>query len=210
MIISQVLAVLTETGLSPEEFGEVVGVSGMTLRRWLKKPKQAAIPRVYVPAIREACYQLISQGRLQAASPSVRTILSEAPSSEYRAALQNLGLRQGSEIDKTASQNQILVVLSQIGSQTKKQADVEENRKKVFSFKKLGDEWSKRITTLWEIIRSKKLSPLDKLVAYGALFYLLTPIDFIPDNIPFFGLLDDFGVLGIAVTYYTTRFGEVL
>ncbi|EQD76717.1 protein containing DUF1232, partial [mine drainage metagenome] len=35
---------------------------------------------------------------------------------------------------------------------------------------------------------------------------LLTPIDFIPDHIPFFGMLDDFWVLGVAAAYYANKF----
>jgi uncharacterized membrane protein YkvA (DUF1232 family) len=46
------------------------------------------------------------------------------------------------------------------------------------------------------------MSLTDKFIAYGALFYLLTPIDFIPDNIPFLGFFDDFAILGFAATYY--------
>jgi uncharacterized membrane protein YkvA (DUF1232 family) len=207
MIVSQISRLLKETAYSPEDLGKVIGVSGMTLRRWLKKPPQAAVPRVYIPAIRDACYKLIAEGRLNPDLPAIRTILSELPSGEYQAALRNLGLRHGFEIDRAGSEDQILTGLFQIGSQAEKQTEVEENSGKVFSFKKLGDEWSGRITTLWRVIHSKDLAFPDKVVAYGALFYLLTPIDFIPDHIPFFGLLDDFGVLGIAVAYYAKRFG---
>lgn len=204
------LSLMKATGYSPEELGEAIGVSGMTLRRWLKKPKQARVPRVYIPAVRDACYRFIAEGRLDPGLPVVRAVLSETPSSEYQAALRNLGLQHGFEIDQPGSQDQILAGLFQIGSQTEKRSEVEENSGKVLSFKKLGDEWSGRISALWKIIRSKKLASPDKLVAYGALFYLLTPIDFIPDQIPFFGLLDDFTVLGIAVAYYTSRFGQAL
>src|SRR5579863_1845316 len=196
MITSQVLSLLDEAHLSPEELGAVIGVSGMTVRRWLNKPKQTGVPQVYIPAIREACYTLIAKGRLRAESPTVQILLAQAPSNEYRAALENLGLREGFDVQRNMSQDDILVGLTQIGTQAQKQNDVNNNQKKIFSFKKMGNEWSIRITTLWKVVSSKKLSQLDKVVAYGALFYLLTPIDFIPDQIPFFGLLDDFGVLG--------------
>lgn len=56
-----------------------------------------------------------------------------------------------------------------------------------------------------EVIRSKDLTLADKLVAYGALFYLITPMDFIPDAIPVVGYLDDFAVLGLALAYYAHR-----
>ncbi len=182
----------------------------MTLRRWLKKPKHTLVPRVYVPAFRDACYRMIAEGRLDPGLPVVQAIVSDSPSSEYQAALRNLGLERGFQIKGSGSLDQVLGGLFQIGSQSEKQSQVEEGSEKVFSFKKLGAEWASRITTLWKIIRSKNLSLPDKLVAYGALFYLLTPIDFIPDQIPFFGMLDDYAVLGIAVAYYTRRFSKIL
>lgn len=203
---SQISVLMKATGYSPEELGKVIGVSGMTLRRWIKNSKQATIPRVYVPAIRDACYKLIAEGRLNPELPEVQRLLTESSSSEYRAAIQNLGLSQGFEVNRAVSQDQILTSLVQIGAQMNKQTQVDANSKAFFSFKKLGEEWSGRITTLWKIIHSKKLASPDKFVAYGALFYLLTPVDFIPDNIPFFGLLDDFAVLGLAATYYAKRF----
>lgn len=186
----------------------MIGVSGMTLRRWLKKPSPGPVAPVYVSAIRDACYRLIAENRLDPGLPVVQEILSELPSSEYEAALQNLGLPHGVKIDPTVSHDQILTCLLQIGSHTEKQTRVNEDSKKVFSFKNMGEDWSERITILWKVVRSKNLASPDKVVAYGALFYLLTPIDFIPDHIPVFGLLDDFGVLGIAAAYYTKKFGE--
>jgi|SRR5579884_1967837 uncharacterized membrane protein YkvA (DUF1232 family) len=201
---SHVLALLEEARLSPEALGAAIGVSGMTVRRWLKRPKQP-VPRVYLAAIRDACYALISQGRLRAESATVRTLLARTLSNEYHAALCNLGLPQGFDTRHAMSQDDVLLGLSRIGTQSQKQHDVDGNRRKIFSFKKLGREWSQRIGALWQVIRSKKIGRLEKAVAYGALFYLLTPIDFIPDHIPFFGLLDDFGVLGIAAAYYSRR-----
>ena len=200
---------LAESSCSPEEFGALIGVSGMTFRRWATKPRKGTIPKLYVPAIRDACYQLISQGRIRSDSLAVQAILAEAQSNQYSAALFNLGLAAGFSVNNS-SQDEVLLGLSKIGSQERKKTEVDENQKKVFSFKRLGEEWTTRINTLWAVIQSKKLTSMDKLVAYGALFYLLTPIDFIPDSIPFFGLLDDFGVLGIAVTYYTKRYSGTL
>ena len=209
MIASQVLALLDEASLSPEELGATIGVSGMTIRRWLKKPKSMTVPAVYIPAIRDACYALISQGRLRPESPVVRNLIAQAPSGEYRAALQNLGLREDFDVQAEMSQDDMLTGLSMIGVQSQKQADVEKHRAEIFSFRRLGDEWAERITGLWQIVVSKKLKRLEKAVAFGALFYLLTPIDFIPDQIPFFGLLDDFGVLGIAIAYYKNRLPRI-
>ena len=198
---------LDDSGCSPEEFGNLLGVSGMTLRRWRTKPPQSKLPKLYIPAIREASFQLISQGRLEADLPSVAAILIQSNSQAYKAAIQNLGLREDFSAG-VLNHDSILTGLSQIGLQDQKQEDVSANQTKVFSYKSLGIEWASRIGTLWKVVKSRKISQVDKLVAYGALFYLLTPIDFIPDQIPFFGLLDDFGVLGVAVTYYSKRFSE--
>ena len=199
---------MKETGYSPEELGKQIGLSGMTLRRWMKKRGQTPIPAVYVPAIREACFRLVSEGRLNPAKEEVQALLvSGLPPADFSAAISNLGLNTDFGMDRTLSGDRILTGLVQIGAQSKKQADVEKNSGKVFSFKEMGKDWAERISSLWAIIHSDTLTLPEKFIAYGALFYLLTPIDFIPDTIPFFGLLDDFGVLGIAAAYYANRFG---
>lgn len=206
MTNSQLLIVLNSTGDSPEEFGRRVGLSGMTIRRWLRKPEGTEVPRVYLPAIREACLSLVGEGRLDPSLPEVQSVLfSMANSAGYQAALWNLGLGESFTEGRPVSRDQILSGLLQIGSQMPKQTDVDAHSSEVSAFKKLGDEWSSRITTLWNIVRSRKLDLPDKFIAYGALFYLLTPVDFIPDNIPFFGLIDDFAILGLAAAYYTRK-----
>lgn len=209
MTFSQLLDLMSDSNCSPEEFGERIGISGMTLRRWLKKPKRESIPKVYIPAVREACFQLMAEGRLTSDMSSVRVLTDSASPAQMGAALQSLGLNQAFSLDGGALE-QALLALSQIGSQVEKQNLVTENRKKVFSFRAISGEWSKRVMTLWKIIQSRQLTTLEKLIGYGALFYLLTPIDFIPDQIPMVGLTDDFVVLGIAVSYYVKRFSEFL
>ncbi len=210
MTYSQLLIVLNKTGDSPEEFGRRIGLSGMTIRRWLRKPEDGRIPRVYLPAIRETCLALVAEGRLDPALPEVQSLLfSVASSAGYMAALRNLGLGESFTQGRPVSRDQILSGLLQIGSQLPKQTDVEVRSSEVSAFKKLGEEWSSRITTLWNIVRSRKRDLPDKFIAYGALFYLLTPVDFIPDNIPFFGLIDDFAILGLAASYYTRKSAEI-
>ncbi len=203
MTNSQLLILMKETGYSPEELGKQIGLSGMTLRRWMKKGGEISIPAVYVPAIRETCLRLISEGRLDPTSEAIQSLLASAlPSGDYAAAIQNLGLDADFGQDRTISGDRILTGLVQIGAQSKKQADVEKNSGKVFSFKEMGKDWSERISALWAIIHSDTVSLPEKFIAYGALFYLLTPIDFIPDTVPFLGLMDDFAVLGLAAAYY--------
>ncbi len=206
MDIIQISEILEAAHYSPEEFGKLVGISGMTIRRWMKKPGKSGIPKVYVAAIRDACYRLISEGRLSPDSPVILALLSDGMSGVYEASLKNLGLSKGFDTGLSGSQEQILSGLVEIGSQSAKQTMVRDSASRLPFFRNLGEEWSRRIGMLWKVISSEDLSSPDKVVAYGALFYLLTPIDFIPDTIPFFGFLDDLGVMGIAVAYYSRRF----
>ena len=112
MTNSQLLILLKETGYSPEELGKQIGLSGMTLRRWIKKPEGDPVPPVYVPAIRDACYRFVSEGRLNPSMESVQALLVPCmPSGEYSAAICNLGLDADFERDRTISGDRILTGL---------------------------------------------------------------------------------------------------
>jgi uncharacterized membrane protein YkvA (DUF1232 family) len=204
MKIQHLRALIKSSGLSPEDLGEVAGISGMTIRRWLKQPDSARIQRLYVPAFREACFALVAKGNVRFEQAEVQAILSEADSYRAQAVMAHLGLSNNA-LKLGDDSDQMLVCLNQIGLQKDKQLQVDAGEAQLSSLKKLGQEWSRRISTLWEIVRSKEIRPLDKLVAYGALFYLITPFDLIPDNIPVIGYMDDFIILGLAVSYYATR-----
>lgn len=57
---------------------------------------------------------------------------------------------------------------------------------------------AEKVTRLWRLFRDGKLSRPDKALVIRALLYCITPIDLIPDFIPFAGYLDDlFIVLGV-------------
>jgi uncharacterized membrane protein YkvA (DUF1232 family) len=49
--------------------------------------------------------------------------------------------------------------------------------------------------------RDPAVSLWRKLAGFGALIYVVSPIDAVPDVIPVFGWLDDIGVLGIAAMW---------
>jgi uncharacterized membrane protein YkvA (DUF1232 family) len=105
--------------------------------------------------------------------------------------------------------DKVLIGLSEIGASPQHQSEVRQNKKEISRFRKLGEEWSRRITTLGAVIRSRKLTQMEKLSAYGALFYLITVFDLIPDTIPVFGVLDDFAILGIVTAYYLRKFPDL-
>ena len=55
----------------------------------------------------------------------------------------------------------------------------------------------------WRLFRDQRVPLRAKLVLIGAVLYLLDPFDFLPDFLfPFFGVLDDLGVLLLAARWF--------
>jgi uncharacterized membrane protein YkvA (DUF1232 family) len=52
---------------------------------------------------------------------------------------------------------------------------------------------------LWGLITDSRVAMLDKVLVAGAIAYILTPIDFIPDFIPFLGEVDDVYLLVLSL-----------
>lgn len=204
MNTSLLVKIQKESQLSPEELGEIMGVSGMTIRRWNDRPPED-LPKLYETAVRNAVLKLVIDGRLNDDSPMVQEILSNPEVLAQNAAIKALGFPEDLKSDFESQHDQIRVGLMHIGSQESRRERVHKQKKKILGFKKLGKEWSERISVLTKVIASPQLSVLDKFVAYGALFYLVMIFDLIPDTVPVFGLLDDYAILGIAVAYYLKR-----
>ena len=182
-----------------------MGVSGMTVRRWIEKPTNEELPELYQHAARDAVYKLVIEGRLGADSKLVRKLFAHPESLSQLAAAKALGFPEMTSGKFEDHQDQIMVGLSSIGASELRRQKVAESMSKLPAYKRLGKEWSERISILTRVIGSKQLTSLDKFLAYGALFYLFMPFDLIPDTIPVFGLMDDFSILGIAATYYVGR-----
>lgn len=203
------LALMDEAGLSAEDFGELMGVSGMTIRRW-SKSRSGDLPKLYIPALQNACQNLLAQGLIAPASPIADVILKHSADEHLRVALANLGISDSCLKVDPHQPESFVDCLTEIGKNDGRRSQVESNSEKIFEFQKLGAEWKSRIHLLWQLAKSQKLTFADKAVAYGALFYLLTPIDFIPDHIPFFGLIDDFMILGAAAAFYARHFKDIM
>ncbi|HUH28046.1 YkvA family protein [Gelidibacter sp.] len=62
----------------------------------------------------------------------------------------------------------------------------------------LKDVWDK-VTLLGKLIKDPNAAWASKASAIGALLYVISPIDAIPDLIPVIGLMDDVGVIALAV-----------
>lgn len=52
---------------------------------------------------------------------------------------------------------------------------------------------------LWGLARDPRVEIVDKLLVAGAIAYILAPIDFIPDFIPFLGEVDDIYLLVLSI-----------
>ena len=62
----------------------------------------------------------------------------------------------------------------------------------------LSEIWDK-VTSLWALIKDPQAAWASKAIAIGALLYVISPIDAIPDIIPVLGLTDDAAVVVGAV-----------
>jgi uncharacterized membrane protein YkvA (DUF1232 family) len=205
MNTSILIKILNECAMSPEELAEKIGISGMTVRRWIQRETPEELSELYQTAIQNAALKLIVEGRLADDSALVLQLFSHSEGLVQKATIKALGFPDDLQGNFESHQDQITMGLVHIGSQETRRQRVNTQKKKILSFKKLGKEWSERISLLTKVISSDRLSMLDKCMAYGALFYLLMVFDLIPDTVPVFGLLDDFAILGIAAAYYAKR-----
>ena len=213
MKYSQVIDLISESEMTFEEIAPVIGVSGMTLRRWAKRNGNSPIPHKQQCAIREGLHRLLIDGKVKGNSKSVKALLTESPSISFEAALKSLGVSDLSFSKGLGNQDQMTMVLAEIGQNRKHVSEVDRSQAAILKFKSFGESWARNISILVRVIRSKDIFALDKIVAYGALFYLIFPVDLIPDSLPVVGYLDDFAFLAIAVAFYLKKFpvlGEAL
>lgn len=209
MLISHLRSLLKETGLSPEQLGRRIQLSGMTLRRLLKQPDAAKLPEGYDPLVRQGVYGLIIEGLLKPEAEVAKLVVSASPSQSFEAAIHALGFRPDEMVLGGSYPDQVLIGLSEIGASPQRQEEVRGGRKVLARFRDLGSDWAQRVGTLRRVVASRKLTQMEKLSAYGALFYLITVFDLIPDTIPVFGVLDDFAILGIVAAYYVRKFPQL-
>lgn len=63
----------------------------------------------------------------------------------------------------------------------------------------IKEVWEK-VLSLLTLVKSSKTPWTSKAIAIGSLIYLISPLDAVPDLIPFIGLSDDVAVILAAVT----------
>lgn len=181
----------------------------MTLRRWRKEPGDRELPKLYSRALDAVICELAAEGKLNMKSPLVQNAVVAARQAPFAAILANLGITWDPLKTDQFSEPKLIECLSQIGADTDRQKEIDRNSNRILLFKNRGKEWRRRISSLMTAIRSKNLHGFDKQVAFGALFYLLSPFDMIPENIPVFGYMDDIIMLELAAAYYVRRFPQL-
>src|SRR5262249_30732376 len=108
----------------------------------------------------------------------------------------------------SSHEEKIVTVLFNLGNSATARTSVEKSLGELQTFADWGPTWKYNLRTLTKIIKSDKFTFLEKQVAYGALFYLLLPLDLIPDAIPVFGYIDDFGMLCAAASHYSLKYPD--
>jgi uncharacterized membrane protein YkvA (DUF1232 family) len=63
---------------------------------------------------------------------------------------------------------------------------------------------------LYGLITDKRVNAVDKLVVAGAIAYILLPVDFIPDFVPFLGEVDDVFLLILALQRLISNAGRTV
>jgi uncharacterized membrane protein YkvA (DUF1232 family) len=63
---------------------------------------------------------------------------------------------------------------------------------------------------LWGLITDPRVELLDKVLVAGAIAYIATPIDLIPDFIPFLGEVDDIYLLVLALRRLLANAGQAV
>lgn len=204
------LELAEEAHLSPEKLAGILGISGMTLRRWRSKPPERELPKLYERAFETGIEQLVVDGYIAPDSKLARSVMASSDQVSFQARIKALGISESVMKRKGNVSDTLMMGLSEIGTPAARIQEVDRSQKKISGFSKLGVDWKERITGLLSVIRSPDLTIMDKFVAYGALFYLLAPFDLIPDTIPVFGLLDDYAILGLALAYYMARYPNLI
>lgn len=85
----------SEAQMSPEELGAIIGVSGMTIRRWNERAEPEPLSELYQTAVRNAVLKLVVDGRLNDDTPLVQELLAKPEVLAQNAAIRRLVFQKG-------------------------------------------------------------------------------------------------------------------
>lgn len=76
--------------------------------------------------------------------------------------------------------------------------------------KSIGEEGLEKALQLYYVLDSEKCTAADKVTIYGALAYLVSPIDVIPDLVPVLGYTDDIALIAVALVTVSNAIDDVV
>ena len=76
--------------------------------------------------------------------------------------------------------------------------------------KDIGKDSLEQVFRLYYALESEKCSAKHKTIVYGALAYLVSPIDIIPDLTPLLGYTDDMGLIATALVAVAVCIDDVV
>lgn len=211
MTFAQLFSLIRKADLSPEQFASYLGISGMTIRRWQAQDPQAVVPELYQMALVKTVEKLVMDGFLDVHDEEVKPFLKDHHSENLRLNLQTLGLDldELKKLENPSGQN-LEETLRKIGASEKRQEQVLGHLDYIRKLTGLHESMKESVKTLLGVIGKKNIAVSAKMVAFGALFYLIAPLDLIPDSVPVFGFVDDVAILNLAAMYYAAGMAKIL
>ncbi len=208
MTFAQLFQMISKADLSPEQFGSYLGVSGMTIRRWKDEDAQAEVPELYRMGLVKVVEKLIMQGFLKMEDSEVRPFLKNRETDHLKLNLQTLGLdlEELEKLQNKSGKQDMVHALSRIGESVQRQEQVVSHLPHIKKLAVLHGGMKASVKSLLGILKMKNIATKSKFVAFGALFYLIAPLDLIPDTVPIFGFVDDIAILNLAAIYYASGF----
>jgi uncharacterized membrane protein YkvA (DUF1232 family) len=205
MTFEQLFKMITKSELSPEQFGSYLGISGMTIRRWQEQDPQTQVPELYQLALVRTVEKLVMEGFLKLEDEEILPFLKDRDVNNLKLNLRSLGLDLEALKNPDNSDGvDVQDVLRKIGEDETHQEQVLGHLSLIRRLAETHKEMKQSVQSLIQVVSKKNLNISSKLVAFGALFYLIAPLDMIPDAIPVFGYVDDIAVLNLAAVYYAT------
>jgi len=175
--VGEIRCLLKEKSWSPEVFAKEVGLSHMTIRRWLEKRDNILLPQKYYVT-------LAPHLNLAPASPGF---------ADSRSFQQVMGGFSATNV------GEMVADLERSGRDFQEISALNGDVGKKFKKERFDKIFVDHCKLLLKAVFSKDTPASSKAIAIGALLYFLNPVDLIPDQIPVIGYLDDLAVLTLAV-----------
>jgi uncharacterized membrane protein YkvA (DUF1232 family) len=172
--------------MSPRDFAAAtgVGLSHMTVYRWLDKKDTFELPKKYHLAL----------DRFSASQSGS----AETPWYQDQSVLERLSSVKNAN---APGARELIDLLENDGKDYEDPAKLKEELEVKLQDKGVTRKIHVQVQTLLKSLFSAQVPRRSKFVIVGALLYFLSPIDLIPDTIPVLGYVDDLAVLTLAVDF---------